>query len=135
MSVVTLTKKFKEFDIGINELVSLVPEVKKYIGEDLTEKAIIVNMLDIIKNNVPSIYDPAYPSVYAINISFGEVSFKTRTYLSFGWHIHPTDEVTYTFRVSINTIGKFSKLPEFVEDLKDAEWKTKQPIVAQPLKK
>lgn len=110
-------KVFNQFEDGINEIKSIIPNITAYIGEATDETSVIANLMECIKESIPSVLDPDFPSTYAFSISASEVGFKTKGFYSFGWKIfydRETKEITYSFRVSIRHYFKneneFAKL-------------------------
>lgn len=120
-------KTFSTFEEGITELCKLVPSIKSYTKDAKTEEEVVSNLLEIIKNNFPSIYDPEYPATYAINISDSQVGFKTKAFYGFGWKIQAdpqNNKVSYSFRVSFNHPQRIRSIAitRIEEDLKAANW-------------
>jgi hypothetical protein len=124
-----IVKVFNTFEEGMKEMVELVPEISKYVGEELEEKTVISHMLQTIKDDIPTVYHPDYPGTLAISVIAREVGFKTAGYLSFGWQIFFTEDksgVTYHFRVTVNNKNKFAKLPKFIDTLVENGWQKKE---------
>jgi hypothetical protein len=97
-------KEFENFSEGICEIKSVIPNIVAYIGKDIDEHLVILNLMDKIKESIPSVLDPDFPSTYAFSIKGTEVGFKTKGFYSFGWKTRydkETKKVTYSFRVSI----------------------------------
>lgn len=124
-----MIRNFETFKDGITEIVHNIPELSEFIGEDKEENAVILNLMENIKKQVPSVYNPNYPAVCAFSINYKEVGFKTPGYLAFGWKILiNNDKITYSFRVTVMTINKFAKQPEAIEVLKQAGWRVSNSI-------
>jgi hypothetical protein len=105
-------KVFTNFEDGIKEIKSIIPNITTYIGDSPEEESVINSLMDKIKESIPSVSDPDFPSSYAFSISATEVGFKTKGFYSFGWKViydYETKKVSYSFRVSIRHYFKNEK--------------------------
>jgi len=122
-----ILKEFKNFEDGIKELKKNVPVLTEYLGDESSsdsEVDVINNLLNKIKEDIPTISNPKYPSTYAISVHAREVGFKAKDYVSFGWRVlidETTNIVTYSFRV---TVAKhFSKKSKIESVLTEIGWR------------
>jgi len=120
-----IVKSFVNFKEGIEDLLKNAPELKSITGDVLEEAAVVVNMLNIIANDIPSIFNPKFPAVPSFSITAKEVGFKTAGYLAFGWKIEIDDKdvISYSFRLTIVSRNRFAKHTELVDALKENGWK------------
>ena len=120
-------KEFESFSEGVKEILSIVPYVKTYIGEEglgYTDKGVYQSLSDKVVNKFPSILNPDYPATMALSINAREVGFKTEGSFSFGWRYKiskDTGKLTYGFRVSFT--GTSSTVTSMYESkLAEAGW-------------
>ena len=117
-------KQFESFSDGYSELIKIVPEIKAYGGDNPIYDVVIGNMLDTIKDNVPSPQNPNFPNTLSISVSSREVGFRTDDSLAFGWRImfnRSAGKTIYQFRVTFITLSINKQ--EYVKALTDNEWK------------
>lgn len=99
-------KVFDHFSDAINELKTLIPEIKQYINSEYditTPEELTLLLFQHIKEDFPSVENIDYPKTLALSISANEVGFKGKRNLAFGWRTIITDDcnVKYSFRVSV----------------------------------
>ena len=125
-----MVKTFETFEEGIKNLCDLVPEVKEYVGDSTDYNQVVINMMEKIKSNIPSVLNPEHPASFAFSIQANEVGFKTRTYSSFGWRtIVKNGVVSYSFRYTVTTRNKLAKPSAAILALKEAGWAEKENAV------
>lgn len=118
-----MIKTFATFEEGIEELRTLVPEVKDYVGEETDYNSVIQKMMEKISGNIPAVQNPEYPAAYAFSISATEVGFKTRNYSSFGWRVLINGKnISYSFRYTVASKNQFAKPSQSIINLKEAGW-------------
>lgn len=126
-------KQFISFEEGIKEIRQLVPQLKKYLGEEENislenHKELIKHLFEFISKdeNFPMMNDIDYPKVYAISAKANEFGFKTKCNIAFGWHINVNNGgvCIYTFRISIN--GYSVPLKVIEKALADNGWAQSQ---------
>lgn len=101
--VTNLVKQFPTFEEGFSEMSKLVPEIKSYCGETAIYNAVVGNILNVIRDDVPSTINRRYPNTMSFSIDSHEVGLRTDSGIAFGWRVlfnRIEDEVFYRFRVT-----------------------------------
>lgn len=120
-----LTKDFKSFEDGYIELIKLVPDIKAYGGETAIYEAVIGNILDTLRNNVPSTTNPNYPNTFSFSIDSHEFGLRTDAGMAFGlrtYYDRDAGEVVYRFRVTFISVPTHRKI--IIQSMKDEGWTT-----------
>lgn len=124
---ISFRKEFKEFEDGILNLLSMVPDLKYYIGNKTEEKAVILELLDVIKEDIPFVTNDNYPNTFSFTISAREVGFKTDDGYAFGWRVwvdkNSNRIIGYQFRITFINLSRSRK--SIVEELISNGWKEK----------
>ena len=74
---ISFKKEFKDFELGMGELLEKVPDVKYYTGDTIDQKQAIINLLYLIRDDIPLVTNENYPNTCSLTISAREVGFKT----------------------------------------------------------
>ena len=120
-----LTKDFKSFEDGYMELTKLVPDIRVYGGETAIYEAVIGNILDTLRNNVPSTTNPNYPNTFSFSIDSHEFGLRTDAGMAFGlrtYYDRDAGEVVYRFRVTFISVPTHRKI--IAEKMVDEGWTT-----------
>ena len=126
-NAINLTKTFPTFEDGYMQLVRLVPEVKVYCGDSALIDSVIGNILDTIKDNIPSTENSRYPNTFALSIDSHEVGLKTDSGIAFGWRTYYQKhdegaELVYKFRVTFVAVNTHHKA--IISNMKDNDWES-----------
>ena len=123
LNITNLSKTFNKFEDGYLELVKLVPEVKAYGGDSSLYDSVIGNILNTIRDNIPSTSSRNYPNTFSFSIDSHEVGLRTDAGMAFGWRTYfdrDAGEVIYKFRISFITVPTHRKL--IIQNMKDEGW-------------
>lgn len=138
----SFSKTFTTFETGIKVLVELMPDLSYYLNPNLSYFDEVTLLLDIIKDNIPSMEDPEYPNTLSMNISAEEVSFKTDDGIIFGWKANYHDKskeiISYDFNITFLNIPRSKqriidgfitgKWREISDDAETSGWGEIRPI-------
>lgn len=125
INTVNLVKSFDSFEDGYAEITRLLPEIKVYCGETIMHNAVIGNILDTIKDNIPSPTNTNYPNTLSFSIDAHEVGLKTDAGMAFGWRIsfdRYAGKTIYKFRITFITVPQYRKAT--LAAMKEAGWET-----------
>lgn len=125
INTVNLVKSFDSFEDGYAEIIRLLPEIKVYCGETIMHNAVVGNILDTIKDNIPSTTNTNYPNTLSFSIDAHEVGLKTDAGMAFGWRIsfdRDAGKTIYKFRITFITIPQYRKAT--LSAMKEAGWIT-----------
>jgi len=124
---ISFKKEFKDFELGMGELLEKVPDVKYYTGDTIDQQQAIINLLYLIRDDIPLVTNENYPNTFSLTISAREVGFKTDDNFAFGWRIwldKNTNKITgYQFRVTFINLSRNRK--GIAEELISNGWKEK----------
>jgi hypothetical protein len=118
-------KTFNDFGKGVEEIISVIPEVKEIVDSmslddilTITPKELTAALAEIVMNDFPYV-DFRSP---ALSISYKEVGFKSRSVLSFGWkYINSGDgKMQYSFRISF--FSRSESIKDIEEKLAKMGW-------------
>ena len=130
LKVTNLTKEFSSFEEGFIEMGKHVPEIKSFCGETAMYQAVVGNILNVIRDNVPTLNSRQYPNTISFSINSHELGIRTDAGLAFGWRSRfnrDTDEVTYRFRVTYMNLSTPHKIS--INNLIEAGWEKKKDMV------
>jgi hypothetical protein len=130
LKVTNLTKEFKTFEEGFIEMSKHVPEIKSFCGETAMYQAVVGNILNVIRDNVPMLNSRQYPNTISFSINSHELGIRTDAGLAFGWRSRfnrDTDEVTYRFRVTYMNLSTPHKIS--INNLIEDGWEKKKDMV------
>ena len=123
----SLKKEFDTYEDGIEELITILPDLKEYIGNNISHNEIVTNLLNIVKEEIPSVDNPNYPNTFSLTISAREVGFKTDDGMAFGWRIwldkNNNNILGYQFRITFLTLPRNRR--KVIKELLDHKWKEK----------
>ena len=125
INTVNLVKSFDSFEDGYAEIIRLLPEIKVYCGETIMHNAVVGNILDTIKDNIPSTTNTNYPNTLSFSIDAHEVGLKTDAGMAFGWRIsfdRDAGKTIYKFRITFITVPQYRKAT--LSAMKEAGWTT-----------
>lgn len=125
INTVNLVKSFDTFEDGYAEITRLLPEIKTYCGDTIMHNAVVGNILDTIKDNIPSTTNENYPNTLSFSIDAHEVGLKTDAGMAFGWRIsfdRDAGKTIYKFRITFITVPQYRKAT--LSAMKDAGWTT-----------
>ena len=123
INITNLTKAFDSFEEGYKEVLKFVPEVKEYCGENSDQNSVITNILNVIKDNIPSIDNPSYPNTMSLSIDSHEVGLRTDGGLAFGWRTifdRESGKHIYKFRITFLILPMYRK--NIMNDMQEAGW-------------
>lgn len=123
LNITNLSKTFNKFEDGYLELTKLVPEVKAYGGDSSLYDSVIGNILNTIRDNIPSTSSRNYPNTFSFSIDSHEVGLRTDAGMAFGWRTYfdrDAGEVIYKFRISFITVPTHRKL--IIQHMKEEGW-------------
>lgn len=124
---ISFKKEFKDFELGMGELLEKVPDVKYYTGDTIDQQQAIIHLLYLIRDDIPLVTNENYPNTFSLTISAREVGFKTDDNLAFGWRVwldKNTNKITgYQFRVTFINLSRNRK--GIAEELISNGWKEK----------
>ena len=130
LKVTNLTKEFTTFEEGFIEMSKHVPEIKSFCGETAMYQAVVGNILNVIRDNVPTLNSRQYPNTISFSINSHELGIRTDAGLAFGWRSRfnrDTDEVTYRFRVTYMNLSTPHKIS--INNLIEDGWEKKKDMV------
>lgn len=125
INTVNLVKSFDSFEDGYAEIIRLLPEIKVYCGETIMHNAVVGNIFDTIKDNIPSTTNTNYPNTLSFSIDAHEVGLKTDAGMAFGWRIsfdRDAGKTIYKFRITFITVPQYRKAT--LSAMKEAGWAT-----------
>lgn len=123
LNITNLSKTFNKFEDGYLELIKLVPEAKAYGGDSSFYESVIGNILNTIRDNIPSTSNRNYPNTFSFSIDSHEVGLRTDAGMAFGWRTYfdrDAGEVIYKFRISFITVPTHRKL--IIQNMKEEGW-------------
>lgn len=123
VNITNLTKSFESFEDGYKEVLKFVPEVKEYCGENSDHNTVVTNILNVIKDNIPSVDNPNYPHTMSLSIDSHEVGFRTDGGLAFGWRTifdRESGKNIYKFRITFLILPVYRK--NIMTDMQEAGW-------------
>lgn len=122
---VSFKKEFKDFELGMGELLERVPDIKYYTGDTIDQKQAIIHLIYLIRDDIPLVTNENYPNTFSLTISAREVGFKTDDNLAFGWRVwldKNTNKILgYQFRVTFINLSRNRK--GIAEELISNGWK------------
>lgn len=122
---VSFKKEFKDFELGMGELLERVPDIKYYTGDTIDQKQAIIHLIYLIRDDIPLVTNENYPNTFSLTVSAREVGFKTDDNLAFGWRVwldKNTNKILgYQFRVTFINLSRNRK--GIAEELISNGWK------------
>ena len=121
-------KSFNSFEEGIEEVSKISENILNaltYSTNKLpsTSEEAAKNLMKLVYDKMPSIYDEDFPKSKAISVKATEIGFKFPGRLAFGWRIVINgDKITYDFRVSINNTNAFARNNPVMIAAKNLGW-------------
>lgn len=125
IKVTNLMKSFSSFEEGYTEMIKLFPDIKTYGGETPLYASVIGNILNSIKDDIPSLQNSKYPNTFSFSIDSHEVGLKTGSDLAFGWRSYfdrDAGKVVYKFRITFITLNNYKR--NTIRTMEEAEWKS-----------
>jgi hypothetical protein len=122
-------KEFTDFSKGYGEMISLVPEVKIYGGQDPDYNTVVQNLAKSIGENVPSYNNPNFPNTISFSVSSREVGFLTDERIAFGWRIYFNKDLgqrVYQMRVTFLSLSMSKR--KYIDILEDNGWEENNEI-------
>lgn len=119
-------KSFKNFNEAIQEVLEISETILHIIGheEEFTEEGVIKKLLVDFNNRIPTVTSELYPNTAAISVSATEVGYKLPGHIAFGWRVKmDKDEISYDFRITVNTSSYFAKDSIIIREAKARGWK------------
>ena len=120
----TYIKEFTTFEEGYKDLVSLIPSIENYGGEEPTLEAVVASLSKVIIENIPSPDNENFPNTFSFSISAKELGFLTDDSIAFGYRIFMVkedDSHVFQFRVTFTALSVSKR--KYIEKLLNNGWK------------
>lgn len=129
--VTNLTKSFSSFEDGFMDLLKNVPEAKAFCGETPMYQAVVSNILDTIRDNIPSLQSRRYPDrTISFSIDSHELGIRTDAGIAFGWRSYfdrDNGVVVYNFRVTYITLSTPRRIQ--INAMLESGWEKKESMI------
>lgn len=122
----TYIKEYDNFEDGYNNMISVVPDIKMYAGENNNYDDVINSLLNTISESIPSPINPNFPNTMSFSINSKEVGFLTDDQLAFGWKIFlqkNNDSMAFQFRITFLSLSISKR--KYIDVLLENGWKEK----------
>ena len=77
------TKSFASFSDGMRELLSIAPDLLDYTDNVDDRKSVVINLLNLLIDEVPSTDNKNYPNTMSLNLSSLELEFVADNHMTF----------------------------------------------------
>lgn len=122
---ISFEKDFKNFEDGIIHLLEVMPDLKYYIGSQVDERSIIIELLNVIKEDIPFVTNENYPNTFSLTVSAEKVEFKTDEGYSFGWNTYTNNNTMIGYQFILSFINLSRSRRGIVEELISNGWEEK----------
>lgn len=122
-------KTFEKFEDGAKEIAAFsatIANALRYSADIFPADSFDAtrNLLKLVYDNPPTIYDEDFPRSKAITVKAYETGYRCPGHLAFGWKIIDNNGKTeYSFRVTVNNTNAFARNTSVMKAAKELGWK------------